>query len=78
MKNIIIREALNICYGEIAFDDIEDEDDEPIDNEHTDKTFYETHPGLYEYQMAKRCFNSNSESFDIPVSYTHLISAMDM
>lgn len=72
LKNIIIREALNICYGEIAFDDIEDEDDEPIDNEHTDKTFYETHPGLYEYQMAKRCFNSNSESFDIPLGLKYL------
>ena len=53
LKNIIIREALNICYDEISFDDIEDEDDEPIDNEHTDKTFYESHLGLYEYQMAK-------------------------
>lgn len=72
LKNIIIREALNICYDELSFDDIENEDDEPIDDEHTDKTFYETHPGLYEYQMAKRCFNSNSESFDIPLGLKHL------
>ena len=48
LKNIIIREALNICCNEISFDDIEDEDDEPIYDEYYGKTFYETHPGLYE------------------------------
>lgn len=72
LKNIIIREALNIYCDEISFDDIEDEDDEPIYDEHTGKTFYETHPGLYEYQMAKRCFNSNNESFDIPLGLKYL------
>lgn len=72
LKNIIIREALNICYDEISFDDIEDEDDEPIDDEYTDKTFYETHPGLYEYQMAKMYLNINSESYDTVLGIKYL------
>lgn len=53
LKNIIIREALNISYDELSFDDIEDVDDEPIDDEYTGKTFYETHPGLMNTKWQK-------------------------
>lgn len=78
LKNIIIREALNIFYGEISFNDIEDEDDEPIDHEHTDKTFYETHPVLYEYQMAKMYLNINSESYDAILGIKYLKKSADL
>lgn len=77
LKNIIIREALNICYGEISFDDIEDEDDEPID-EYNGKSFYENHPGLYEYQMAKMCLNTNSESYDVVLGIKYLKESADL
>ena len=73
MKNIIIREALNICYDEISFDDIEDEDDEPIDEYTGQNLFYEKpYPGLYEYQMAKMCLNTNSESYDVVLGIKYL------
>lgn len=72
LKNIIIREALNICYNEISFDDIEDEDDEPIYDEYNGKTFYETHPGLYEYQMAKMHLSINSENYDTSLGIKYL------
>lgn len=78
LKNIIIKEALNICYDKISFDDIEDEDDEPIDDEHTGKTFYETHPGLYEYQMAKMYLNINSESYDNVLGIKYLKESADL
>lgn len=78
LKNIIIREALNICYDEISFDDIEDEDDEPIDDEHTDKIFYEDHPGLYEYQMAKMYLNINSGSYDTVLGIKYLKESADL
>ena len=78
LKNIIIREALNICYDEISFDDIEDEDDEPIDDEYTGKSFYENHPGLYEYQMAKMCLNTNSESYDVVLGIKYLKKSADL
>ena len=78
LKNIIIREALNICYDEISFDDIEDEDDELIDDEYTVKSFYENHPGLYEYQMAKMCLNTNSESYDIELGIKFLKESADL
>lgn len=73
LKNIIIREALNICYGEISFNDIEDEDDE-----YTGKSFYENHPGLYEYQMAKMCLNTNSESYDVVLGIKYLKESADL
>lgn len=78
LKNIIIREALNICYGEISFNDIEDEDDEPINDEYTGKSFYENHPGLYEYQMAKMCLNTNSESYDVVLGIKYLKESADL
>lgn len=78
LKNIIIREALNICYDEISFEDIEDEDDEPIDDEYTDKTFYETHPGLYEYQMAKMYLDINSESYNTVLGIKYLKESADL
>lgn len=78
LKNIIIREALNICYGEISFNDIEDEDDEPINDEYTGKSFYENHPGLYEYQMAKMCLNTSSESYDVVLGIKYLKESADL
>lgn len=78
LKNIIIREALNICIGNISFNDVSDENDEPVEEECSGKTFYETHPGLYEYQMAKRCFNSNSENFDIPLGMKYLVDSAQL
>lgn len=78
LKNIVIREALNICYDEISFEDIEDEDDEPIDDEYTGKTFYENHPGLYEYQMAKIYLNINSESYDTVLGIKYLKESADL
>lgn len=78
LKNIIIRESLNICYGEISFNDIEDEDDEPINDEYTGKSFYENHPGLYEYQMAKMCLNTNSESYDVVLGIKYLKESADL
>ena len=72
LKNIIIREALNICCNEISFDDIEDEDDEPIYDEYYGKTFYETPPGLYEYQIAKMHLNINSENYDTGLGIKYL------
>ena len=78
LKNIIIRETLNICYNEISFDDIEDEDDEPIDDEYTDKTFYESHPGLYEYQMAKIYLDINSGSYDTVLGIKYLKESADL
>ena len=78
LKNIIIREALNICYNEISFDDIEDEDDEPIYDEYNGKTFYETHPGLYEYQMAKMYLDINSGSYDTVLGIKYLKESADL
>ena len=78
LKNIIIKEALNICYDEISFDDIEDEDDEPIEDEYIDKTFYESHPGLYEYQMAKMYLDINSGSYDTVLGIKYLKESADL
>lgn len=78
LKNIIIRKALNICRDEISFDDIEDEDDEPIDDEYADKTFYESHPGLYEYQMAKMYLDINSKSYDTILGIKYLKESADL
>lgn len=72
LKNIIIKEALKISIGEITFDDTEDEYDEPVDDEYTEKSFYEKYPGLYEYQMARIYLNSKSESFDIKTGLEYL------
>ena len=72
LKNIIIKEALKISLNNITFDDIEDTDDEPVNDEYTGKTFYENHPGLYEYQMAKMHLNLKSESFDVKSGLEYL------
>lgn len=78
LKNIIIKEALKISIGEITFDDTEDEYDEPVDDEYTEKSFYEKYPGLYEYQMARIYLNSKSESFDIKTGLEYLNKSADL
>ena len=78
LKNIIIREALNICMGNISFNDVSDENDEPVEEEYSGKTFYETHPGLYEYQMAKRHLDVSAESYDLNLGIQYLMQSADI
>lgn len=78
LKNIIIREAMKISFNNITFDDIEDKDDEPVNDEYTGKTFYESYPGLYEYQMAKIHLNSKSESFDVKSGLEYLNKSAEL
>ncbi|HJF40775.1 MAG TPA: relaxase MobL [[Clostridium] spiroforme] len=78
LKNIIIREALNICMGNISFNDVLDENDEPVEEEYSGKTFYETHPGLYEYQMAKRHLDASAESCDLNLGIQYLMQSADI
>ncbi len=78
LKNIIIREALNICMGNISFNDVLDENDEPVEEEYSGKTFYETHHGLYEYQMAKRHLDASAESYDLNLGIQYLMQSADI
>lgn len=78
LKNIIIKEALNICNNQITFDDVVDENDEPAEANVVDKFFYENNPGLYEYQISKKYLDNNSENYDSKIGIETLKKSANM
>ena len=78
LKNIIIKEALNICNNQITFDDVVDENDEPAEANVVDKFFYENNPGLYEYQVSKKYLDNNSENYDSKIGIETLKKSANM
>ena len=78
LKNIIIKEALNICNNQITFDDVVDENDEPAEANVVDKFFYENNPGLYEYQVSKKYLDNNSKNYDSKIGIEILKKSANM
>lgn len=78
LKNIIIKETLNICNNQIIFDDVVDENDELAEANVVDKFFYENNPGLYEYQVSKKYLDNNSENYDSKIGIETLKKSANM